>query len=143
MAGKQFTGIDGALYADGARVGKVQQWSFQASAAALDCTTLGDFASRYVYGIQSFTGALTLLYYEQDGGSIDGGSLLTDAVRTTQTPTEPTHTLELRYEKGAKLHAVSFLCLLNQVSISAQAGEIITAQVTFTASGPLTTATLD
>lgn len=143
MAGKQFTGIDGALYADGAKVGKIQNWSFSAAANTLDCTTLGDFASRYVYGIQNFSGSCTLLYYESEAGAIVGSNLLTDVVRTTQTPTEPTHTMELRYENGAKVHAVSFSCLLNQVSMSAAAGEIITAEVSFTVNGPLTTATFD
>jgi hypothetical protein len=143
MAGKQFTGIDGSLYADGARVAKIQNWTFGASAATLDCTTLGDFATRYVYGIQSFSGSCVLLYYENEAGAIDGNGLLTDVLRTTQTPTEPTHTMELRYENGAKLHAVSFSCLLNQVGISATAGGIVTAEVTFTVNGPLTTATID
>ena len=143
MAGKHFTGIDGALYADGAKVGKIRDWSFQAAAATLDCTTLGDFANRYVYGIQSFSGACTLLYYESDAGSIVGNNLLTDVVRTTQTPTEPTHTMELRYENGAKVHAVSFKCLLNNVTMAASAGEIVTAQVNFTVTGPLTNATFD
>lgn len=143
MAGKQFTGIDGSLYADGARVAKIQSWTFGASAATLDCTTLGDFATRYVYGIQSFSGSCVLLYYENEAGAVDGNALLTDVLRTTQTPTEPTHTMELRYENGAKLHAVSFSCLLNQVGISATAGGIVTAEVTFTVNGPLTTATID
>ena len=51
--------------------------------------------------------------------------------------------MELRYENGARLHAVSFNCLLNQIGISATAGGIVTAEVTFTVTGPLTTATID
>ena len=139
---KTYTGIDGALYLDGNKVAKVQNWSFTASSEALDCTTLGDFAREYVYGIQNFSGAATILYYEQDSGAIDGAGLFSDVMRTTQTPTDSTHSLELRYENGSKSRAVGFDCLLNQVSISAQAGSIVTAEVTFTVTGPLKTATI-
>ena len=82
------------------------------------------------------------MYYEKDGGSIDGSALLTDVVRTSQTPTTPSHTMELRYSNGAKVHKVTFTCLLPTVSIVSQVGEIATAEVAFTVSGPLTTATL-
>jgi len=140
---KQFTGIDGALYADGNKVAKITDWAFNGNVDTLECTTLGDFARKYVYGVQSFNGNCTLLYYEDDARNIVGSQLITDVVRTTQTPTEPTHTLELRYNNGAKIHKVSFDCLLPTVSIAAQVGEIVTANVSFTVNGPLTTATLD
>ena len=143
MSNKQFTGIDGALYADGNKVAKVTDWSFQGDVSTLETTTLGDFARRYVYGVQSFNGSCTLLYYENAARQIEGSAMLTDVVRTTQTPTEPTHTLELRYENGSKTHAVKFNCLIPSVSVAAQAGEIVTASVQFTVNGPLTTATLD
>ena len=139
---KTFTGIDGSLYADGNKVAKVSAWSFSASAAMLPTTTLGDFASTAVYGVQTFSGSCTIYYYEKDGGGIDGSALMSDVMRTTQTPTEPTHELNLRYENGASLHEVKFKCLLNQVDIAATAGEIVTAQITFTVTGPLQTATI-
>ena len=139
---KQFTGIDGALFADGTRVAKVANWTFAATAAALGTTTLGDYAATAVYGVQSFTGSCTIYYYEQDGATIEGSALLTDVFRTTATPTEPTHELELRYQNGATTHAVKFKCLLNSVAIAASAGEIVTAEVAFQVTGPLQTATL-
>ena len=139
---KTFTGIDGALYCDGNKVAKVASWTFAASAASLNTTTLGDFAATSVYGIQSFTGSCTIYYYEGNGGQIDGSALMTDVLRTTQTPTEPTHELELRYQNGATTHEVKFKCLLNQVAIAASAGEIVTAQISFTVTGPLQTATI-
>ena len=139
---KQFTGIDGALYADGNKVARVSSWTFAGSAASLNTTTLGDYASTAVYGIQSFSGSCSVYYYEKDGGSIDGAALMSDVMRTTQTPTEPTHELVLRYENGAKLHEVKFKCLLNEVTIAAAAGEIVTAEVSFQVTGPLQTATI-
>lgn len=139
---KYFTGIDGSFYADGNKVATVSAWTFSASAAALNTTTLGDFATTAVYGIQSFTGSCTLYYYEKNAGAIEGGSLMSDVIRTTQTPTNPTHELVLRYDNGAKTHEVKFKCLLNQVQIAATAGDIVTAAVSFQVTGPLQTATI-
>ena len=139
---KYFTGIDGSFYADGNKVATVSSWTFSANAAALNTTTLGDFATTSIYGIQSFTGSCTLYYYEKDAGAIDGSALLSDVIRTTQTPTNPTHELVLRYDNGAKTHEVKFKCLLNQVQIAATAGEIVTAAVNFQVTGPFQTATI-
>ena len=139
---KYFTGIDGSFYADGNKVATVSSWTFSANAAALDTTTLGDFATTAVYGIQSFSGSCTLYYYEKNAGAIEGGSLMSDVIRTTQTPTNPTHELVLRYDNGAKTHEVKFKCLLNQVQIAATAGDIVTASVNFQVTGPLQTATI-
>ena len=139
---KYFSGIDGSFYADGNKVATVSSWTFSANAAALNTTTLGDFATTSIYGIQSFTGSCTLYYYEKDAGAIDGSALLSDVMRTTQTPTNPTHELVLRYDNGAKTHEVKFKCLLNQVQIAAAAGEIVTAAVNFQVTGPLQTATI-
>ncbi len=139
---KHFTGIDGSLYADGNKVAQVSSWNFEGTAAVLPTTTLGDYASTAIYGVQSFSGSCTLFYYEGDAGAIDGGGLMSDVMRTTQTPTEPTHELVLRYDNGATTHEVKFKCLLSTVAIAATAGEIVTAQVSFQVTGPLQTATI-
>ena len=139
---KQFTGIDGALYADGNRVGKITTWAFQGAAEALETTTLGDFARTFVYGVQSYGGSCTLLYYEGDAGVITGSGLMSDVMRTTQTPTEATHEIELLYLNGATSHSVRFDCLLPAVAISATVGGVITAEVTFQATGNLKTSTI-
>ena len=137
---KQFTGIDGALYADGNKVARVADWSLSAQAESLETTSLGDFARTYVYGKQGFSGSCTLYYYEDDAGKINGAALLTDTLRTTQTPTEPTHTIELRFDGGASTRRVSFKALLQDVQISASVGGVIQAQVSFTVTGALTAA---
>ena len=103
---------------------------------------IGDYAATSVYGIQNYSGSCTIYYYEKDAGAVEGSVLMTDVLRTTQTPTEPTHELNLRYENGATLHQLKFKCLLNSLSIGATAGEIVTAQITFTVTGPLQTATI-
>jgi hypothetical protein len=139
---KQFSGIDGSLYADGNKVGRVSSWTFAGTAAALPTTTLGDYAATAIYGIQSFSGSCSVYYYEKDGGSIDGSGLMSDVMRTTQTPTEPTHELILRYANGATTHEVKFKCLLNSVTIAATAGEIVAAEIAFQVTGPLQTATI-
>lgn len=139
---KQYSGIDGALYVDGAKIGRVTAWSLDAQADTLETTTLGDFARNYVYGLQGYSGSCTVLYYEDDAGKVDGGALLGDVLRTTATPTATTHALDLRLNNGSKTRSLAFNALLNNVSISASVGEIITAEVSFTVSGPMTTATV-
>lgn len=139
---KQYTGIDGALFVDGVKVGRVTSWSLDAQADTLETTTLGDAARTYVYGVQSYSGTCTVLYYEDDAGKVEGGSLLGDVIRTTATPTATTHALDLRLNNGSKTRSLAFNALLNNVSISAAVGEVITAEVQFTVSGPLTTATV-
>jgi len=139
---KQFTGIDGALFADGNRVGKITNWTFQGNADALETTTLGDYARCYVYGIQSYSGSCTLLYYEESAGSIVGAPLMSDVMRTTQTPTEGTHEIELRYLNGAANHSVRFDCLLPTVAIAATVGGVVTAEISFQVTGPLKANTL-
>ena len=139
---KYFTGIDGSFYADGNKIARVSAWTFAANAASLNTTTLGDFATTAIYGIQSFSGSCTLYYYEKDAGAIDGGTeLMSDVFRTTQTPTNPTHELVLQFENGAATHSVKFKCLLTQVSLTATAGEIVTAEISYQVTGPLQTAT--
>lgn len=139
---KQYTGIDGALYADNVKVARVAEWSFSGEADVLETTSLGDFARNYVYGVQSFSGSATVFYYENSSNQIEGESLMSDVIRTTQTPTEPTHELELRFENGSQTRSVKFKCALNSVEISASSGEIIQAQISFTVCGPLINAAL-
>ena len=139
---KQYTGIDGCLYADYVKVARVSNWSFNASADTLECTSLGDFARNYVYGVQSFSGSATIFYYENDSNQIEGKTLLEDVIRTTQTPTEPTHELELQFRNGSVNRSVKFKCALNTVTIAATTGEITTAEISFTVCGPLVAATL-
>ena len=139
---KQYTGIDGALYVDNVKIARVSNWRFTSSADTLEITSLGDYARNYVYGVQSHSGSATLFYYENASNLIEGRAMMTDVIRTTQTPTEPTHTMELRFDNGSTARRVVFKCALNQVEISATSGEIIQANITFTVCGPLTTVTM-
>jgi hypothetical protein len=139
---KQYTGIDGSLLLDNVQVARVSNWSFSANADVLETTSLGDFARNYVYGVQSFTGTATVFYYENNSNLIEGRAIMDDLLRTTQTPTEPTHTLELRFSGGSATRAVKFRCALTSVEIAASVGEIIEATINFTVCGALTTANL-
>jgi hypothetical protein len=140
---RQYSGIDGNLLVDDVRVARVSSWSFTATADTLETTSLGDFARNYIYSIQSFSGTATIFYYENAANQIDGSGLLTDVVRTTATPVEPTHVLELRFTGGNVANrSVKFRCALNEVEITATTGEITQANISFTVCGALTTATL-
>lgn len=139
---RQYTGIDGSLYDGTTKVARVRSWSFTANADTLETTTLGSFARDYIYGVQSFSGSATVLYYENASNGIEGGGLLSDVIRTTATPTDPTHVLELRLEGGSRVRSVKFKCAVTSVSIAATAGEIIEASIDFTVCGALQSAAL-
>ena len=82
---KHYTGIDGALYADGNKVARVSAWTFDGNVASLPTTTLGDYAATSVYGIQSYSGSCTIYYYEKDAGAVEGSLLMTDAAHNADT----------------------------------------------------------
>lgn len=139
---KQYTGIDGTLYCDGASVAKVRSWSLQATADTLETTSLGDFAKSYVYGTQGAGGSITALFYEDDANRITATPLLGDVLRTTATATDLNHTLELRLGNGSRVRAIGFKALLNNVSIDMQYGDIVTAEISYTVTGPLALVTI-
>ena len=138
---RQYSGQDAALYVDGAKVGRVTAWSIDGNVDALETTTLGDFARSYMQGLEAYSGSLTLLYYENTSNAIEGSSLLEDVFRTTAAPTA-THGLELRLSNGSKTRSIGFKAVITSSSISASVGDIVTAELSFDVTGPLTTATV-
>ena len=139
---KTYTGIDGSLLLDGTKVAKVSEWSLNAQADTLETTSLGDFAKTFVYGVQSFSGSARVFHYEDDAGKIASSGLMGDVLRTTATPSELTHTIELNFAGGAAARKLSFNAKRNSVEIGASAGEVVQATVSFTVTGPLTTMAL-
>ena len=139
---RQYSGIDGRLLVDGNNVGKVRNWTINGSVDTLETTSLADFARDYSAGLQSFSGSATLFYYQNDSGVIEGAALFDDVFRVDRTPEDTKTELSLRFVNGNKTRQVIFDCILNQVDITASAGEVIEANINFTVCGPLKTATL-
>ena len=140
--GRHYTGRDGALFVDGAKVAKVQDWSFTGSVGSLDTTTLGDFAASSINGNLSYSGSATVLLYEDDIGTLEGLSMLSPVFRTTINDPDQTLVFDLRMQNGSKLRRFQFQGRITNAGTASTSGEIMTVPVSFVATGALTTVTL-
>ena len=122
---------------------KANSWSLQAEMGLLSTTTLGDSNNTFVPDRVTYTGSATLLYYENDAES--NGDNLTGQLmsRLYKTGTggvtkgdEAGFKLRIRGGNDEK-HDITLNGYLTSISIGATVGDIITAQVSFTANGAL------
>lgn len=141
---KVYTGRDGQLLLGGSTVVKVTNWSLQADLETLETTTLGDSVRSYAPGIQSFSGSATVLYYKDDSGNISTSGLLNKLVKTGTdgVSSSDTVTLTLRLIDGNDLNDVTMTAYITSATIGASVGEIISAQLSFQATGALTAASI-
>lgn len=141
---KVYTGRDGQMLLGGSTVVKVTNWSLQADLETLETTTLGDSVRSYTPGIQSFSGSATVLYYKDDSGSISTSGLLNKLVKTGTdgVSSSDTVTLTLRLADGNDLNDVTMTAYITSATIGASVGEIISAQLSFQATGALTAASI-
>ena len=136
--GKIYTGIEGSLFVDGAKVGKVKSWDLAGSAETLPTTTLGDYAPTYRYGRQSYDGSCTLYYYRNEADSIEGKTLFGAVLRTGKIDTAQKHRLKL----VAGDRSLEFDALVTSVGLGAEQGDVMSADVSFVVSGPLIEASM-
>lgn len=141
---KAYTGRDGQLLLGSNALVKVTSWTLQADLELLETTSLGDNLRTFTPGVQSFAGTASLIYYKADNGSIDASELLRKLVRTgtSGATTADAVTLTLRLADGSDLNDVSLTAFITSASIGASVGEIVSAQISFQATGALTAASL-
>lgn len=141
---KAYTGRDGQLLLGTDLLVKVTSWSLQADLELLETTSLGDNLRTFTPGIQSFSGSASLIYYKADDGSIDASDLLRKIVRTGTAgiTTADTVNLTLRLADGSDLNDVTLSAYITSASIGASVGEIVSAQISFQATGALTAASV-
>ena len=141
---KVYTGRDGSLQLSDSTLAKVTSWSLQADVELLETTTLGDNQRSFSPGVQSFSGSATLLYYKGDNNTNDASTLLRKLVKTGTGGVTTTDlvVLTLRLADGASYSDIKLSAYINSASIGASVGEIVTAQISFQATGSLTTASV-
>ena len=122
---------------------KATTWNLQAEMGLLSTTTLGDSNNTFIPDRVTYTGSATLLYYENDAeGNGDNltGRLMSSLYKTgtggVTTSDEAGFKLRIRGGSDEK-HDITLNGYLTSVSIGATVGDIITAQVSFTANGAL------
>lgn len=134
-----YTGANGALLVNGTQVAKIRSWSITGSVEALDVTTTGDTATKFIYGRQNYSGSCTALYYENDSGSLEMSSMLGNILRTSATPATNTNTLRLKLADDRVLEAT---VLFTQADLAVTTGDLVSVNLSFQVTGGLTTATL-
>lgn len=139
---KIYTGRDGRLLLGSNTLVKVTSWTLQADLETLETTTLGDAQRSYVPGIQGFSGTAKLLYYVDTDGTNDASTLLRKVIRTTEVTTTDSVTLTLRLTDTSTTNDVVLTAYITSASIGASVGEVVSADISFQATGALTTATL-
>jgi hypothetical protein len=132
MAARYYTGIDGALLIGGTRIAKITNWSISASLEALETTATGDAARKFINGRTSYRGNCTAIYYTNDSGNLAMQPLLASTFRTTAISPSQTYTMKFQLSPTRYFEAA---VLINETSIQAQAGQIVTASISFTVTG--------
>ena len=141
---KAYTGRDGRLLLGGTTLVKVTNWSMQAEVAMLETTSLGENQRSFTPGLQSFSGAATLIYYKADDGSIDVSRLLQKVIKTDSSgvTTSDAVTLTLRLVDGSDLNDITLTAYITSASIGASVGEIVSVPISFQGTGVLSAASV-
>lgn len=139
---KYLTGIDGALYCDGTKVGRVSDWSFSGEVDALETTTLGDYAKTFASGVQSYSGSCSVFCYEDEIGQLESSVLTGDVIRTGATPYDRKHRLKLQVKGQVKNREIECDVVITSVDFEAAAGDVMKADISFVVTGGLIAAGL-
>jgi len=141
---KVYTGRDGVLQLSGATLAKVVNFSLQADLETLETTTLGDSLRSYSPGVLGYSGNASLLYYKDDSGRINTANLLNKLIRTGTGGVSSSDTVELtlRWVDGTDENDIKLTAYITSATIGASTGEITRADISFTGTGALSTASI-
>ena len=139
---KTYTGRDGSLQLNGTTLAKVANWSLQGELETLETTTLGDSQRTYAPGVQGFNGNASLLYYKDEAGKNDAGTLLRTVIKTSGVSSSDTVSLTLRLSDGGANNDITVTTYITSVSIGASVGDVSRAEISFQVTGAPTTVTI-
>jgi hypothetical protein len=117
-------------------VGRMRNWSYQINQAVLDTTTLEDLDATVVPGTRSLSGSGSLYYYsDRTPGAVSNAAGL---IRLIQ-PDAATQATEVLFElMAASGKQIAFRGYLTSFAMTCAVGEVVSAEIQFTGSGPLT-----
>lgn len=127
------TGSDGELRYRGVRIAKCREFNIDTSRDALDSSTLGSFDREYEEGMRGSTGTATVLYEEDDPGTMD---LIGSIFRNGRGGEEFAAVLNTSTNR-----VLSFRAITTQVGTPVRVGELTACSVAFTVSGRIDGAT--
>ena len=126
-----YSGKDGTFKFENNAIGRVRNWSFNATVETLDTTSLGDQSQVYCAGLKSATGSATIWYHSDN--SID--SVLNNVI-TTGAPTSG------QLELGWGNKRIRCTAYVNSATISCNTGEVMSADISFQMTGDYEVITL-
>lgn len=139
---KYFTGTDGTLSIDGTVIARARNVQIDGSIETLETTTLADNASTYIQGRRSYTGSCTIYYYEDDAGALSAAAALQNIYSTTTPSKTKTYAFSVTLAGQYKNRVLAFNAYINSIGMAVTTGDIVSADLSFTVSGPLTTTTI-
>jgi len=140
-----YSGKDGELYLDGSSsaAAKVESWSFSATQATLETTSLGDTDRTLIAGMRSASGNCSIAYYSDASGANDATTLLNKIIKARTSASVPgiaadsaTATFKLGFKDYQDtLKYITVEGVITSAAISSSQGEILKADISFEANG--------
>ena len=98
----------------------------------------------YSPGLLGYSGNATLLYYKDDAGSINTTNLLNKLIKTGTAGITSSDIVELtlRWVDGADENDIKLNAYITSATMGASTGEIVRAEIAFTATGALSAASI-
>ncbi len=124
------TGKDGEFKFGGNNVARVRSFTLESNLNLIEVTNLGQRETNTEPGLRSYTGTATIMY-DDDNARLT--SILTKLFAGSNTESVPANA---NFKFGSD--NVTGDVFVTSASIGVSAGEIITADVSFTFKGPLT-----
>jgi hypothetical protein len=123
------TGSNGQLRVNRTPIAKCREFSIDISRDALDSSVLGSFDREFVEGMRGATGSATVLYDEDDPGTIE---LVNGIFR--DGPSKQDIAMILNTNSNRLL---SFSAITTQVSTPVRVGEVTACSLSFQVTGPI------
>jgi len=130
-----YSGLDGQLYLNGSKVGKVQNWSLNASQAVLETTCLEDTDRTLINGVRSMSGGCRV-FYHSTGNASDFINNIIKSGATSAEDGQATQSTTVLF----KLHVdptkyIEVYAWITGASMSMAVGEVFAVDVTFEVTG--------
>ena len=138
-----FSGQHGSLFVDDEKLCAVRNWSYTVQQQVLETTSLSSTDRTIAPGVRSISGQATLFYYEDSPSNINqiASHLVATGTDGNQDSCdygendEPTLCKLLLRLDGASTHDVGLYAYITSFSISANVGEVVSAEVSFEGHG--------
>lgn len=123
------TGSNGQLRVNGTPIAKCREFSIDISRDALDSSVLGSFDREFVEGMRGATGSATVLYDEDDPGTIE---LVNGIFKDGLSKQDVVMILNTNNNR-----LLSFSAITTQVSTPVRVGEVTACSLSFQVTGPI------